>query len=205
MTDDVTPPVVDAWDGRMSRCLRLARRMSVREFADHLGVSDRIVSKWEAAGTSRPKAVNQSALDTSLARCDAADVARFRLLVSGGNPDPATEPAHRAPRVPKAVPRIVPTLDPALWADPEVAEALAARDVGAIYRYLQRRGVSQRKIAAHTGQGQSEISEVLAGREIISYDVLVRIAEGLSIPRGRLGLAYTAGSCECESHTHSAT
>ena len=36
------------WTGREVRALREARRMSVREFAAHLGVSDRMVSKWEA-------------------------------------------------------------------------------------------------------------------------------------------------------------
>jgi hypothetical protein len=41
--------------------------MSVREFAAHLGISDRMVSKWEAGGeTIRPRPLNQAALDTSL-------------------------------------------------------------------------------------------------------------------------------------------
>jgi formylglycine-generating enzyme required for sulfatase activity len=52
--------------------------MSVREFASHLGVSDRMVSKWEAGGlTIRPRPVNQAALDTSLAHADPATRARF--------------------------------------------------------------------------------------------------------------------------------
>lgn len=56
------------WTGREIRALRLARRMSVRAFAEHLGVSDRMVSKWEAGGTAiRPRPHNQSCLDTSLA------------------------------------------------------------------------------------------------------------------------------------------
>jgi transcriptional regulator with XRE-family HTH domain len=68
---------------------------------------------------------------------------------------------------------------------------LAARDIGSVYRLLQRFGVSQRAIAARTGQSQSEISEIIAGqRQVISYDVLERIALGLEIPRGWMGLAY---------------
>lgn len=80
-----------------------------------------------------------------------------------------------------------------LWADPAVAPALASRDVAQIYKHLSTAGLSQRLIAVYAGQSQSEISEILAGRRVTSYDVLVRIAEGLQIPRGRLGLAYTDG------------
>ena len=51
--------------------------------------------------------------------------------------------------------------------------------------------VSQRTIAARTGQSQSEISEIVARhRQVHSYELLVRIAEGLGIPRGWMGLAY---------------
>src|SRR5262245_49458633 len=41
-----------------------------------------------------------------------------------------------------------------------------------------------------TGQSQSEISEILNGRRVNAYDVLVRIADGLGVPRGHLGLAH---------------
>jgi transcriptional regulator with XRE-family HTH domain len=49
------------------QALREAMRLSVREFAAYLGVSDRMVSKWEA-NTNRihPRPVNQHALDTCL-------------------------------------------------------------------------------------------------------------------------------------------
>jgi transcriptional regulator with XRE-family HTH domain len=68
--------------------------------------------------------------------------------------------------------------------------ALAVRDVAAVYRLLQKHGVSQRQIAALTGQSQSEISEILGGRKVIAYDLLVRIAEGLGVDRGLMGLAH---------------
>jgi transcriptional regulator with XRE-family HTH domain len=68
--------------------------------------------------------------------------------------------------------------------------ALAVRDVAAVFRLLQKHGVSQRQIAALTGQSQSEISEILGGRRVVSYDLLVRISEGLNVARGLLGLAY---------------
>jgi transcriptional regulator with XRE-family HTH domain len=52
--------------------------MSVREFAAHLGVTDRMVSKWEADGSRiRPRPVNQAALDESLRRCTADELERF--------------------------------------------------------------------------------------------------------------------------------
>jgi len=75
---------VPQWTGREIRALRAARRMSVRAFAEHLGVSDRMVSRWEAAPeTARPRSVNQAALDTSLATCSKATRARFERLVGG--------------------------------------------------------------------------------------------------------------------------
>jgi transcriptional regulator with XRE-family HTH domain len=66
--------------------------------------------------------------------------------------------------------------------------ALAARDIGAVFRLLTAHEVSQRTIAHLTGMAQSEVSEVLHGRRVRAYDVLVRIAEGLGIPRGWMGL-----------------
>jgi hypothetical protein len=44
-------------------------RLSVREFAHHLGVSDRMVSKWLAGAVPRPDL--QRVLDTALARSSA--------------------------------------------------------------------------------------------------------------------------------------
>ena len=55
--------------------------MSVREFATHLGVSDRMVSKWEASGEAiRPRPMNQAALDTSLAMASREARTRFNQL-----------------------------------------------------------------------------------------------------------------------------
>jgi DNA-binding transcriptional regulator YiaG len=48
-SEGVAVATVPLWSGREVRALREARRMSVREFAAHLGVSDRMVSKWEAS------------------------------------------------------------------------------------------------------------------------------------------------------------
>ncbi len=87
-------------------------------------------------------------------------------------------------------------IDPALWQRADMRTALASRDIAMVFRLLQRAGVSQRRIAALTGQSQSEISEILGGRQVVSYDVLARIADGLSVPRGHLGLAYDEGTAQ---------
>src|SRR6266540_3186307 len=76
------------------------------------------------------------------------------------------------------------------WEQPEMRAALAGREVSAVYRLLRKHGVSQRQIAAMTGQSQSEVSEILKGRQVMAYDVLARIADGLGVPRGYMGLAY---------------
>jgi transcriptional regulator with XRE-family HTH domain len=86
--------------------------------------------------------------------------------------------------------RVQERVDPTLWRRADMRAALASRDIAAVFRLLQRVGVSQRRIAALTGQSQSEISEILSGRHVVSYDVLARIADGLGVPRGNLGLAY---------------
>jgi transcriptional regulator with XRE-family HTH domain len=68
--------------------------------------------------------------------------------------------------------------------------ALAERDITTVYRLLRDAGMPQRQIAQLTGQSQSEVCEILKGRQVMAYDVLVRIAEGLNVPRGWMGLAY---------------
>lgn len=74
---------------------------------------------------------------------------------------------------------------------PEGLRALAARDIATVYRLLNEAGVQQRQIAELTGQKQSEVSDIILGsRRVVGYDVFVKIADGLDIPRGWMGLAY---------------
>ncbi|WP_327146312.1 helix-turn-helix transcriptional regulator [Nocardia sp. NBC_01327] len=80
--------VVRQWSGREARALRDAKRMSIREFAAHLGVHERLISKWEAGGDRvHPRPVNQAALDTSLARSDDVVRARFADLIDQPSSD----------------------------------------------------------------------------------------------------------------------
>lgn len=83
-----------------------------------------------------------------------------------------------------------PQISPGVWEQREMREALARRDLATVYQRLQRVGFSQRRIAAFTGQSSSEVYEILKGRRVMAYDVLARIADGLGVPRGYLGLAY---------------
>ncbi|MEU7766854.1 XRE family transcriptional regulator [Nocardia sp. NPDC049190] len=72
--------------------------MSIREFAAHLGVHERLVSKWEAGGVRvHPRPINQAALDTSLARSDDVVRARFAAMIDEpvvDRPAPAGFAAH---------------------------------------------------------------------------------------------------------------
>ncbi|MGI8335748.1 SUMF1/EgtB/PvdO family nonheme iron enzyme [Actinomadura scrupuli] len=78
----MTSPTVQVWSGREVRALREAKRMSIRAFAAHLGISERMVSKWEAGGESiHPRPVNQHALDSSLNASSTDVQTRFAGLV----------------------------------------------------------------------------------------------------------------------------
>jgi transcriptional regulator with XRE-family HTH domain len=89
---------------------------------------------------------------------------------------------------------VVGPIDPALFERADLRAALADHDIGAVYRALQDLGVGQRQIAALTGQSQSEVSEIVNGRKVNDYRVLVRIAKGLGISRERMGLSFGAYS-----------
>lgn len=84
----------------------------------------------------------------------------------------------------------LPAIGPELLDLPSLRNALAHRDITRVYRILVREGIPQRRIAALVGQRESEVSEILSGRQVQSYAVFVRICEGLNIPRGMMGLGY---------------
>ncbi len=48
------------------------------------------------------------------------------------------------------------------------------------------------QIAQRTGQSQPEVSEIIAGRRVVAYDVLARIAESLGVPREQMGMSWWA-------------
>ncbi|MEJ3745541.1 helix-turn-helix transcriptional regulator [Actinomycetes bacterium KLBMP 9797] len=78
-----------------------------------------------------------------------------------------------------------------------IREVLAARDIGGVFRFLKTRGWSRAAIAGAAGLSETRVRSVAQGKQqIASYDVLERIAAGLDIERGLLGLAYTDAASE---------
>src|SRR4051812_35128399 len=90
-----------------------------------------------------------------------------------------------------------PDIDPAWWSiarfeGRHLSDILRAHDVGALFRFLSSRGWSRSAVAAATGLSETRVREVALGRQqITSYEVLVRVASGLRIARGAMGLAFT--------------
>jgi transcriptional regulator with XRE-family HTH domain len=174
-------PLVAHWTGVEVRVLRQAKRMSMREFAEYLGVSKRVIGRWETGGAGvAPRPFNQQSLDICLERCTAEERGRFALQLR------ASMPVGLGGRCVAIVQRCLQR--------PDMRAALAERDIATVFRILNTHGMSQREIAAMTGQSQSEISEIIAGRRVNAYDVFTRVADGLGIPRGYMGLAYDAST-----------
>lgn len=75
---------METWTGAEARLLRtVALRLSVREFAQLLGIPPRTVSKWEQAGSTRqPRPHMQAMLDTALERADQTARSRFMSAVA---------------------------------------------------------------------------------------------------------------------------
>lgn len=86
------------------------------------------------------------------------------------------------------------TIDPAWWDNEQVdgiamRNVLADRDVKSVFTFLHRRGWSWGAIAQATDIGEQRVREIASGkRRIESYDVYVRVAVGLNIPRDYLGV-----------------
>jgi transcriptional regulator with XRE-family HTH domain len=60
---------VQPWIGAETKALRHAMRLSIRAFAEHLGVGARTVNKWEARGSTITLLPDtQALLDTALDR-----------------------------------------------------------------------------------------------------------------------------------------
>ncbi len=75
---------VERWTGRETRMFREASRLTVRSFAEYLGVATRTVSRWELHGVTRaPQPEIQSALDTALRRADGEVRRRFEVMLIG--------------------------------------------------------------------------------------------------------------------------
>ncbi|MGH3869944.1 MAG: hypothetical protein ACRDSR_00265 [Pseudonocardiaceae bacterium] len=82
-------------------------------------------------------------------------------------------------------------VDPALYRRDDMREILIGWDIAGLYRVLNDAGLSQRRIAARTGQQQSEVGEILSGRRVVeNHRVLRRIVGALGIPPEMMGLSW---------------
>lgn len=70
-----------------------------------------------------------------------------------------------------------------LLAGAAARQALAYRDITTVFRILRDAGVSQTRLAHATGQQQSEISEIISGRQVEPSRVARRSPPATS-PRG---------------------
>lgn len=99
---------VYGWTGREAKLLRKALRLSVRDFAAHLGVGARTINKWEArqAGITQLPYM-QAVLDTALARASDEVKARFAAAphtdVAATESATPSEPSTRGALVPVVV------------------------------------------------------------------------------------------------------
>ena len=73
---------VQRWTGAETKALRQAMRLSIRVFAEYLGVDARTVNKWEARGSTITLLLNtQALLDTALSRASDDVKTRFNQIV----------------------------------------------------------------------------------------------------------------------------
>lgn len=129
--------IVRRWTGLEANLLREALRLSVRDFAAHLGVGERTVNKWEArlAGiTLRPHM--QEVLDTALARASDEARARFAAVVHAGTPAPEeSSPPTTAPLQGGMLPVVL--VDGRVVLVPFDVGALAATGLGTVLNELK--------------------------------------------------------------------
>jgi tetratricopeptide (TPR) repeat protein len=72
-----------------------------------------------------------------------------------------------------------------------IRDELAARDFGALFKYLQTCGWSQLDIATTCGVSTSHVSDIQRGRVTVKMiHLMERIVDALSIPRGMVGLGW---------------
>ncbi len=112
---------VGRWTGAEAHALRQALRMTVRGFAEHLGVAARTVAKWEAGRAGiRPLPETQSILDSAFRRASEEDRQRFNTILAGPQSDrPRVGSVPIGPLAVADVP-LLPTFEPRAQEDPDV-------------------------------------------------------------------------------------
>src|SRR5712692_6550841 len=57
-------------------------------------------------------------------------------------------------------------ISPDFWSRPDVGQALASRDMGELFRLLNRAGISQMRIGTATDNAQGRISDIIHGKHL---------------------------------------
>lgn len=155
---------VRQWTGRETRALRKAMRVSVREFAEKLGVAERSVSKWEAARERtflRPE--SQSLLDTLFKQVSDDTRERFASLL-----DDPTGPSGRTVEIQTGQ-------RPRSATEPSDDDRVESREDAMRRRELL--GFAALGAAGAAGLGAAG-TEALAALEGLRHDVLRAVADG---------------------------
>jgi hypothetical protein len=152
---------VDRWTGRETRALREAARLGIRGFAEHLGVSTRSVSNWEAAGEHlRLRPDSQAILDTALTQFDEGVCARFLSALA------RIEPAARLgpPLSPTEIPSMTSTSG-VIGGDFSAMKAFrcADRRVGGSFLYSAVVSYLQSEVAPRLFNGDDTMSQFFTG------------------------------------------
>ncbi|MEV0455416.1 inositol monophosphatase family protein [Catellatospora methionotrophica] len=76
------------------------------------------------------------------------------------------------------------TVPSTTWQHPEVVDVLVRRDIGQLFRIVQRiTGANQTQLGSAVGLSQAQVSEIMSGsRRVTSVDVLSRIVAAFEIP-----------------------
>jgi hypothetical protein len=69
------------------------------------------------------------------------------------------------------------------WTNDDVHTALTTQDVGALFRLVHKRGISETRIGAATENAQSDVSDYIRGKKrAMALAVFQRVADGLAMP-----------------------
>ncbi|MFF2550731.1 helix-turn-helix domain-containing protein [Nocardia sp. NPDC058058] len=115
------------WTAREIRALRTVLKLSVPEFARHVGVSARTLILWESGATDQPRAASRRLLDSVLLGIEPGQLERFRAALTI-SPLPGISRRDDAPRTESvATDRLFDEYGLYTW---EVDEDVRRRDFG---------------------------------------------------------------------------
>ena len=174
---------VRQWTGREARALQLARRATVRGFAEELGVAPRTVSDWARHGAGIvPRPDTQAILDTELARCTQDELERFYNLLE-------TDPSPRSVTALSRAATAPAPLDYEQWSDDldRAAVAVGRQSFSLALGLIDR---WQRRTAAHARLEDRGL--YLAARSLVLRGDIQRDRGALLGP-GSAAHAYTQG------------